>query len=40
VTSAEVRTARLAGSPLAEPDWPDWRALLLDGRVATGGLRH
>lgn len=38
---AAPRTERLVGTPLAEADWPDFRALLLDPRVSAtiGGVR-
>ncbi len=40
MTAAPRRTRRLVGSPPCEADWPDWRALLLDPRVAAtiGGV--
>jgi len=41
VIARRLRTDRLAGTALAEADWPDFRALLLDPRVSAtiGGLR-
>jgi RimJ/RimL family protein N-acetyltransferase len=41
MTAGPLRTERLAGTALAEADWPDFRALLLDPRVSAtiGGLR-
>jgi RimJ/RimL family protein N-acetyltransferase len=41
VIPAPVRSDRLVGSPPTEADWPQWRALLLDPRVAAtiGGVR-
>lgn len=40
MTAEPLRTARLLGTRPAEADWPDWRALLLDPRVAAtiGGV--
>jgi RimJ/RimL family protein N-acetyltransferase len=41
VTGPPPRTGRLVATPLAEPDWPDFRALLLDPGVSAtiGGVR-
>lgn len=41
MTAGPLRTDRLAGTALAEADWPDYRALLLDPRVSAtiGGVR-
>lgn len=35
MTRPPLRTERLLGSRPAEADWPEWRALLLDPRVAA-----
>ena len=41
MTGTALRTERLVGTALAERDWPDFRALLLDPRVSAtiGGVR-
>ena len=41
MTGVPLRTDRLVATPLAERDWPDFRALLLDPRVSAtiGGVR-
>jgi RimJ/RimL family protein N-acetyltransferase len=41
VTGSPPRTERLVATALAEADWPDFRALLLDPRVSAtiGGVR-